>query len=228
MTTGTNYYAFRLQLLLLFLVIFEVVEETLSFTSSSITYRSTSVSRIPTIYLSSSEYYRDDEDDSATSPSLSTIPEDPITTYTNSASASASIWHVWTAADRLEQSIIDNNDDDNNNNNNNTSLSSYYLYPASKKLIRTVISILRTLGKQHDGKKEWQGILNKSTLLHEIEESILAIHFLQRELFLSSSSSSEGTTTPSATQKEIIIVDACCGKGVFSLLCCYVFRQQRK
>jgi hypothetical protein len=254
MTTGTtNYYAFRVQLLLLVLLIFEVVEETFSFTSSTIPYRSTSVCRIPTIYSSSSsEYYRDDDKDynsATTSPSLSTIPEDPITTYTNSASTSASsVWHVWTAADHLEQSINDNNDDDDDDNNNNnthnnnhnhnhnntSSSSSYYLYPASKTLIRTVISILRTLGTQHDGKKEWQGILNKSTLLHEIEESILAIHFLQRELFLSSSSSSPSskgttiTTTTSATQKEVIIVDACCGKGVFSLLCSYVFQQQRQ
>jgi len=34
--------------------------------------------------------------------------------------------------------------------------------------------------------------------------------------------------TSSTTQKEIIIVDACCGKGVFSLLCSYAFRQQRQ
>jgi hypothetical protein len=257
---STNIFTFRLQLILMLLIlsIFGVVKGTLSLTSSSVASRYCSRSNfllrkkerrrrclncrstsdritIPIIEedSSSNDYYdEDEEDDSTTSTSLSTIPEDTIRT-------ASSIWHVWKAADILEQSIVVNNneEDDNDDDNNNTSSSSssYYLYPAPKKLIRTVISILRTLGKQHDGKKEWQGILNKSTLLHEIEESILAIHFLQRELFLStssssssSSSSSEGMATSSTTQKEIIIVDACCGKGVFSLLCSYVFRRQRR
>jgi len=219
MITDTNF-------LLLILVLFGIMEEAVSFFPSMI-YRSTSTSTLVAASRNNDYHDRAFLNSSTKIPGpimATTSPANTAHIAPTSNSRSSSIWHVWKVADHLEHSIIDNNNDDNDNDNDNNT---NYLYPASKKLIRSVISILRTLGKQHNGKKDWQGILNKSTLLHEIEESIFAIHFLERELFLSSSSPLK-TTTAKKSQEEIIIVDMCSGKGVFSLLCSYIFRRQKR
>ncbi len=118
--------------------------------------------------------------------------------------ASKNSWQVWKTIDRLEQVLTEHN----NNNNNEP----FPLYPSSPELVGRIAEILRQLATLHEGKSEWQGLLNKSTLLHEVEESILAIHFLQEEW--------KRTTT---TTSKVVLVDVCCGKGVFSLLASYYF-----
>ena len=129
-------------------------------------------------------------------------------------------WQVWKTISRLEEILVENADnvntnddvdDDDNNMKNDTSP----LHPASNELVTKVLSILHNLATNHEGKAVWAGLLNKSTLLHEVEESILAIHFLQQELLLSKQLQNRN--------RDIVLVDVCCGKGVFSLLSSYYF-----
>jgi hypothetical protein len=130
-------------------------------------------------------------------------------------------WQVWKTILRLEDILLENANNINNNDKNSdnqqpssrdVAASSSPLHPASNELVAKVLSILRTLATKHEGKAAWGGLLNKSTLLHEVEESILAIHFLQQELLLSKQQ-----------HRDIVLVDVCCGKGVFSLLSSYYF-----
>ena len=56
--------------------------------------------------------------------------------------------------------------------------------------------------------------MDRSKLWHEIEESVLAIHFLEEALLSSNK-----------TTKDVILVDVCSGKGVFSLLASRYFAE---
>mmetsp|Transcript_8394 Transcript_8394/g.12682 ORF Transcript_8394/g.12682 Transcript_8394/m.12682 type:complete len:437 (+) Transcript_8394:172-1482(+) len=112
-------------------------------------------------------------------------------------------WHVWKTADRLES--------------NGLSLGFRCRElpgtDATDKLIGKVVSILRHWGSEWAGRSEWQGILNKSSLLHEVEESIVALVFLVE--FINGLHENEQAVT---------IVDVCSGKGIFSMLASYIFR----
>ena len=123
--------------------------------------------------------------------------------------ASKKSWQVWKTIDRLQQVLTEHT----------STNEPFPLYPSSPELVGRITEILRQLATLHEGKSEWQGLLNKSTLLHEVEESILAIHFLQEEWKRS------GTTTTTTTSK-VVLVDVCCGKGVFSLLASYYFNSK--
>ncbi len=137
-------------------------------------------------------------------------------------------WQVWKTIDRLEEILSNANNNNNSssssssNNNKNNTEEPFPMYPASPKLVETITSILQHLAHAHEGKTEWQGLLNKSTLFHEVEESILAIHFLQKEWDQQQQQQVEQQVEQGA-HKEVILVDVCCGKGVFSLLASYFF-----
>jgi hypothetical protein len=100
-------------------------------------------------------------------------------------------WNVWKTADRLEDAAPK-------------------FYPT---LTPRVVSILRQWASTWAGQPEWQSLLNKSTLLHEIEESIVAIyHYLERT----------STKGDHHKTKAHIVVDVCGGKGLFSFLLSYL------
>lgn len=128
-------------------------------------------------------------------------------TESSSTDHSNSSWEVWKVIAVLKEASSFST---TTTQNDNFESPSHYLYPASKALVEKVAFILERLATDYDGSPEWQGILNKSTLLHEVEESILALHFLQEQMAL-------------FVEKDVVVVDACCGKGVFSLLCSYAF-----
>jgi hypothetical protein len=75
-----------------------------------------------------------------------------------------------------------------------------------------VIQIFRAWGTQWAGHRAWNSLLNKSSLEHEAEESIIALYHLQEWLH---SQSKESSPT-------ITVVDCCCGKGLFSVLLSYM------
>ena len=81
------------------------------------------------------------------------------------------------------------------------------------ELTNRVIRILRQWGQTWAGRREWQTLLNKKSLLHEVEESIVALHFLLDWL----ESRNERDRTP------VTLVDVCCGKGIMSTLASYLF-----
>lgn len=112
-------------------------------------------------------------------------------------------WHVWRTADKLEREGLSLGgggvDDD-----------------ATRDLTLAVVSILRRWGSSWAGRSEWQGLLNKSSLTHEVEESIVALRSLLT--WMNSTNMMNG-----GSDKPAVLVDVCCGKGVLSMLASYIF-----
>lgn len=135
--------------------------------------------------------------------SRQTLSCEIISSHTKFQDRTCKDWHVWKTADRLESYGL--------------SLSSKcHELPetgTTNTLIQQVILILRQWGDEWAGRNEWQGILNKSSLLHEVEESIVTLGFLME--FINGRDENE---------EPITIVDVCSGKGIFSMLASYIFR----
>lgn len=93
-------------------------------------------------------------------------------------------WRVWRTADNLEAVAPK-------------------FYP---EVTLSVVKILREWGAKWGGLGEWQSLLNKSTLQHEVEESIVALfHLLEN-----------------APKTKFVAADICGGKGLFSFLLSYL------
>lgn len=115
---------------------------------------------------------------------------------------SSSHWQIWKTLDSLEK------------NSRSTDINS-----SREQLIKNkIIPVLSTWGKTWAGEKDWQGILNKSTLLHEVEECIVALSHLNDYI----------ETISKKENKTVTIVDVCCGKGIFSMLASYIFRDDNR
>ena len=96
-------------------------------------------------------------------------------------------WSVWKAVDKLE-------------------LRRDNFYP---EITPQVIEILRKLGMKWQGDPKMASLLNKSSLHHEIEETIVAIHYLFEGL-------------GRREEKQCHVIDACAGKGMLSFLISYL------
>ena len=96
-------------------------------------------------------------------------------------------WSIWKAVDKLE-ARRDN------------------FYP---EITGRVIEILNDWGMKWQGNPKMASVLNKSTLHHEIEETIAAIYFLF-----------EGLNR--CPEKSCHVVDTCAGKGMLSFLLSYL------
>ena len=81
-----------------------------------------------------------------------------------------------------------------------------------------VASILRHWGDKWAKQPEWQTLLNKKSLLHEVEESIVALSFFSEWLETSYGRGNEHD------KNELVLVDVCCGKGILSMLASYLFQ----
>lgn len=124
----------------------------------------------------------------------------------NRSSGSDEAWHIWTAIECLEQSER--------------------RLPHQYALSDAVLMILKlwattwadpargspVTGTHSDGVSEdfsWiPSLLNKRTLFHEIEESMVALYYLDR-------------WKRNTTVKHFVAVDVCGGKGIFSMLLAY-------
>ena len=73
-----------------------------------------------------------------------------------------------------------------------------------------VVSILRQWGYAWAGNPAWKSLLNKNSLVHEAEESIVALFHLHKWI-----QSRHARTS-------VTVVDLCCGKGLFSMLLSYM------
>ena len=120
----------------------------------------------------------------------------------NGGKRKAPHWHIWKAIDILE----------------NKEIFAFNTTPSDfTYVVRRVISILEYWGETWAGQSDWQGLLNKSTLLHEIEESIIALYFVSQHL-----------NQKSNYNEKFIMIDACCGKGIFSMLASYFFQDDNR
>ena len=77
-----------------------------------------------------------------------------------------------------------------------------------------IISILRCWGQQWQGQRELAGVLNKSNLRAEVEESMVASGYLHEWI----------DRVDFSTRSPIIVVDVYCGKGICSKLASYLFK----
>jgi len=96
-------------------------------------------------------------------------------------------WSIWKAVDKLE-------------------LRKDKFYP---EITVRVIEILNNWGMKWQGNPKMASILNKSSLHHEIEETIVAIHYLFEGLHRRS-------------EKSCHVLDLCAGKGILSFLLSYL------
>jgi hypothetical protein len=113
-------------------------------------------------------------------------------------------WRVWQTADNLEREGL---------------LSPLHQNPHCQKLTQQVVSILRFWGHEWAHINGMQSFLNKSSLQHEVEESIVTMTLLLDWM-------EEEAHHPFKEQQQpgVTVVDVCCGKGVFSMLLSYVFK----
>ena len=73
---------------------------------------------------------------------------------------------------------------------------------------RQVVNVLQSWAVDDAILHNWRSIVNKANLRREVEESIVALHHLQEWQMAASAKASQ----------PYVAVDACCGKGIFSLL----------
>jgi len=118
-------------------------------------------------------------------------------------------WHVWRTADKLEREGLSVGSRGGGGGGGDVDGDA-----AARDLTLEVASILRQWGASWGGRPEWRGLLNKSSLTHEVEESIVALRSLAG--WMDTAELNDG--------RPAVLVDACCGKGVFSMLASYLFR----
>jgi len=113
-------------------------------------------------------------------------------------------WTIWKAISRLEENkslapdeTISRADGSKND---------------SANLTERTASILRRWAEKWAGLEGWQSFLNKTSLEHEIEESLPVL----RELLGWLNAAADDSAPP------VIVVDCCCGKGVLSMLISYL------
>ena len=119
------------------------------------------------------------------------------TIYMNGMTTINQSWVIWKAIVQLEKNGLS---------------SDLPIKNETHALTHQVIAILKQWANQWAGRPEWQSFLNKSSLLHEIEETIIVLHSLLKWM-----------NNKSNSDKTITIVDVCSGKGVFSMVASYLF-----
>ena len=115
-------------------------------------------------------------------------------------------WHVFRAANQLEENGLSTADNGSNRRRDD--------------LTRQTVKILRQWGDKWAGKREMQTLLNKPELLHEIEESIIALAPFCDWL--------DSLTTTQQEMEPITLVDVCAGKGILSMLASFVLQDDSR
>lgn len=116
----------------------------------------------------------------------------------------SSHWKIWNVINELETNGLSSN-----------SRSKESQVGDKVKVTHDVVQILRHWADLWAGQSDWQSLLNKKSLLHEVEESIIALQFLVDWLEIRCR---QNQNTP------VTLVDVCCGKGILSMLASYLFR----
>lgn len=120
-------------------------------------------------------------------------------------------WRIWSVIDELEK---------NGNGKSSPNIAGSARQDEDgigrEDMTKQVVEIMRMWGELWAGETSMQTLLNKKSLLHEVEESIAALHFLTEWLERRQSHASPPVT----------LVDVCCGKGILSMLASYLFRNR--
>ena len=104
-------------------------------------------------------------------------------------------WRIWSVIDELQTNGLSSSSSNSHNSNNKQ----------YDDMIQEVIQILTLWGVTWAGQDAHSSLLDKTTLYHEVEESIIALHVLVEWL------------QQRNEQTAITLVDACCGKGILCL-----------
>uniref|UniRef100_A0A7S4J911 CCHC-type domain-containing protein n=1 Tax=Odontella aurita TaxID=265563 RepID=A0A7S4J911_9STRA len=142
------------------------------------------------------------------------------------------LWRVWRAASALDAAGGDAGSSSNTFSSSSSSSSSLLADPASRRrygpLAAEAAAVLRDWGRRwgggdgadDGGEDDWGGLqsfLNKQTLLHEIEESLVVIEALIEWLKETKGAGDDGGGRDQRDE-DVTVVDLCCGKGVLSVL----------
>lgn len=132
--------------------------------------------------------------------------EDSVATNKSNAYDS-SHWKIWSVIKELEANGLSSNSKSKKSRK-------------ESQIIHHVVQILRHWGDLWAGQSDWQSLLNKKSLLHEVEESIVALQFLVDWL------EDRRKYNDNASPPPVTLVDVCCGKGILSMIASYLFRGQ--
>ena len=72
--------------------------------------------------------------------------------------------------------------------------------------------VVRGWASRFAGEPAWRSFLNKKSMVHELEEAIMALQILDEYT----------TGDPTGQMGQLVVVDLCCGKGTFSVLLSYL------
>mmetsp|Transcript_12077 Transcript_12077/g.24879 ORF Transcript_12077/g.24879 Transcript_12077/m.24879 type:complete len:558 (-) Transcript_12077:99-1772(-) len=144
-------------------------------------------------------------------------------------------WRVWSVIDELETNGLSSSKSSSSRkrrrsgdyaDKESTLISDNATAGNCDKVTRLVIDILKEWGGKWAGQSGWQTLLNKKSLLHEVEESIVALQILMawmdRRIDAISTEADTASDTPNI--QPVTLCDVCCGKGIFSMLASYLFR----
>ncbi|KAL7539359.1 hypothetical protein ACHAWF_006384 [Thalassiosira exigua] len=118
-------------------------------------------------------------------------------------------WRIWSVIEELETHGLPSSSITHPCNEKYTNDGS-----RESSVIQEVVPILRDWGETWAGQTGWHTLLNKKSLLHEVEESVVALQLLLDWM----------ERKRSSQDAPVILLDVCCGKGILSMLASYLFR----
>jgi hypothetical protein len=88
--------------------------------------------------------------------------------------------------------------------------------PHQIALANPIVRILTIWADSWTGEPKWQSVLDKRTFLHEVEESMVALYYLDR--WRGHKNCQKQQQEEGGTSTSFVAVDVCGGKGIFSML----------
>lgn len=150
-------------------------------------------------------------DDDGTAPGIPTRTQTSSTNTQKTNVDDGSRWRIWSVIEELETNGLSSSDTTTSQTDDD-----------HHDVTHQVIQILQHWGETWAGQKGWHTLLNKKSLLHEVEESIIAL-----QLFVDWLETTRHHHNGNDMPPPVTLVDVCCGKGILSMLASYLFRDKR-
>ena len=113
-------------------------------------------------------------------------------------------WRIWKVVDNLLKQESSSSSSSSSSDKDNHFLKKEPFWATTAH----VATLLQQWGHQWAGQPAWASLLNKRTLYHEVEESIVALHYLHEWL--------------KHKKQDVVAVDVCGGKGLLAMLLSYM------